>query len=796
MKIKILNAQTQVEIKEINLAEAIAARGECLLGRSPNSGLVLESSDVSRLHGKFSFEDGSYCFYDLGSANGSLVNSKMALANHRYSLKSGDIIRIGEFVLILHEVNAYPEALPATVIGDPNATVIGGLPFDPVHIPNLSPPVEVIEDLPLPVSTSSADAESISAVTAEGSEEAFVEDAIAPELGDEIGGEVSDASPLQLDTVLESSGEPETNETDIPATDTSEEYAADHLLQTAATEEDLVQTAPDGLMPDPQAEAEDIPPSPASTTASNRVLSQENLTSEAEQALPPEFAEITDRQLEPVILADQTVIQSADWDQPLDSVERSDAFSDATVIQTSDWVDEDEDKSETDGTESLINIESTTIQAVEPEPIDSSTESIALLGSTSPSDENPAPTLPSIPISQQTLVQPLDSKQEDFIPESVETDISTDEPKAVSSESKFIPLVDSNFILSPEPDVVDVTPELGILSDSNPLQLIQEIGLTPDHSIAAPPNVEPVSEDLDALAPLDSVSETLITPLEPETPPAFEETDFSESAEPVTELEAPLTVETLEKTSGETLEEASDETSGAIAQVDSAPLPINAPSDQTSLSYDETLERDIWADAEEAIEPQTKQIDESVALSNNPTITPTAPAVIEAINQPIDQDIEQDEVEPEPDAVQPQNPEPVAALPLILREKYIALLAHENHQSDLVQLVTQHQALLSQCLTVATPAVSEMIYQQAGFQVTQQTPTIPPGGYQTVNSLITSGKILAVIFLRDFFTPQATQANDEALSRSCNIYEVLFANNLPTSEAIIHYIQTAIARMS
>ena len=128
MKVKVLNAQTQIEIRIIDLQDFLAKSSECLMGRSPSSGLVLESSDVSRLHGKFVSEQGQYYFYDLGSANGSLINGAIAQANHGYLLRSGDIVRIGEYVLMMQAPNNL-EDLPATVIGDPNATVVGGMAF-------------------------------------------------------------------------------------------------------------------------------------------------------------------------------------------------------------------------------------------------------------------------------------------------------------------------------------------------------------------------------------------------------------------------------------------------------------------------------------------------------------------------------------------------------------------------------------------------------------------------------------------------------------------------------------------
>ena len=127
MKVKVLNSQTLVETQEVDLTLLTMVGGECTIGRSPNSGVVLDSPDVSRLHGKFIFQDGNCYFCDLGSSNGSMVNGKVALTNQRHMLQSGDVIRLGEFVLMIEEISRVPdEELPQTVIGGIDATVTVG----------------------------------------------------------------------------------------------------------------------------------------------------------------------------------------------------------------------------------------------------------------------------------------------------------------------------------------------------------------------------------------------------------------------------------------------------------------------------------------------------------------------------------------------------------------------------------------------------------------------------------------------------------------------------------------------
>jgi methylglyoxal synthase/predicted component of type VI protein secretion system len=122
-------------------------------------------------------------------------------------------------------------------------------------------------------------------------------------------------------------------------------------------------------------------------------------------------------------------------------------------------------------------------------------------------------------------------------------------------------------------------------------------------------------------------------------------------------------------------------------------------------------------------------------------------------------------------------------------QKNIVLIAHESNKSELANLVAQHQEFFSQSLTISWPSVSEVLKQQAGITVSEEIPPPTSGGYQKINLLLNAGDIVAVIFLRDFLTTQAGQANEETFLRICNINQVLVATNLKTAQAIVHYLK-------
>jgi glycine betaine catabolism B len=71
----------------------------CQIGRAPSSALVLDSPEVSRLHGELSYRDCNYYFTDPGSAGGSWLDGKAVFAKHECALTIGSVIGIGHYTL-------------------------------------------------------------------------------------------------------------------------------------------------------------------------------------------------------------------------------------------------------------------------------------------------------------------------------------------------------------------------------------------------------------------------------------------------------------------------------------------------------------------------------------------------------------------------------------------------------------------------------------------------------------------------------------------------------------------------
>jgi glycine betaine catabolism B len=76
----------------------------CQIGRAPTSSLVLDSPEVSRLHGEISYRNCAYYFTDPGSAGGSWLDDKAVFAKHEYELTVGSLLVIGHYTLAVIQI--------------------------------------------------------------------------------------------------------------------------------------------------------------------------------------------------------------------------------------------------------------------------------------------------------------------------------------------------------------------------------------------------------------------------------------------------------------------------------------------------------------------------------------------------------------------------------------------------------------------------------------------------------------------------------------------------------------------
>lgn len=109
LKAKVINYNNN-NVYTAELAPRSLQQAECLIGRHPDCDLVLDGPAVSRVHGRVLF-DGQQCFFtDLGSTDGSRLNNEEVRVNQSYAIAPDDVIRMGEFALIVEALSPLPQS--------------------------------------------------------------------------------------------------------------------------------------------------------------------------------------------------------------------------------------------------------------------------------------------------------------------------------------------------------------------------------------------------------------------------------------------------------------------------------------------------------------------------------------------------------------------------------------------------------------------------------------------------------------------------------------------------------------
>ena len=103
----------QLVVSLVGKDESILEIGDSLtIGRSPQSGLVLDDQSASRRHAEIHSDgQGGYSLLDAGSANGTWLNGRMLTAPRH--LAHGDVIHIGEVTIRFHAPGLERSSTPA-----------------------------------------------------------------------------------------------------------------------------------------------------------------------------------------------------------------------------------------------------------------------------------------------------------------------------------------------------------------------------------------------------------------------------------------------------------------------------------------------------------------------------------------------------------------------------------------------------------------------------------------------------------------------------------------------------------
>lgn len=116
--------------------------------------------------------------------------------------------------------------------------------------------------------------------------------------------------------------------------------------------------------------------------------------------------------------------------------------------------------------------------------------------------------------------------------------------------------------------------------------------------------------------------------------------------------------------------------------------------------------------------------------------------------------------------------------------KTIALVAHDNRKSALIQWAIQHKALLARHTLCGTGTTGTKVADALQLPVNRFL-SGPIGGDQQIGSQIAEGKIHCLIFFWDPFAPMPHDPDIKALLRLANAWNIPVACNSATADLLI-----------
>ncbi|MDZ8138166.1 MAG: FHA domain-containing protein [Nostoc sp. DedQUE04] len=698
MKVKVSYSPNLSEVNEVDLTTETPTRGEWLIGRSPDSDLILDSPDISRVHAKFFVKSGNYYFSDLGSRNGSIVNGKQAEKDRPYSLSDGDIIRIADYVLILEAVAPVYEQ-PETVfrIIDPSLFSRSRSPENVSAANVVNPAAEVVSEVPPPISSGveappSSEISEISEVVSTQPDDVIpvVE---TPEAVSEVPHDVRD-DIVDLRTLVTPEVSADSEKVEVPEVSEASEVSL--------TEPDNAIAAPENIIETPE-----------------------------EESILPEASHNEAVDFEAALATESTFVQQRDISATPDTTYDEDAELEAALAAEVTFV----------------------------QPRDIFNE-VPVQSATPETTYNENAELEAALAAEVTSVQPRDifhhvSEEESDIPETTHDEVVNLDTPVVKETSEVV----ENEEIQPQAaeeqsqvtrDIIDETTHDEVVNLETPVA--EETSEVVENE-----EIQPQAAEEQSQVTRDIIDEAI-------------DWDTSVTAADSADVDELEPTSTADETISE-VSEASTAPDDAVAEVLS-----NQYIDLNNASAEEVS---VYVDG---VAAQISNISDSTDI---PSLETTESGATESISQTIEEipQVEEDRFDETPEETNVSEP------PQAIIERNIVLIAHESKKSELAELVLEHQEFFSQSFTITWPSVSELLHQQAGITISQQTPAPTSGGYQTIASLVGAGEIVAVIFLRDLLQPQPGQANEEALLRLCTINQVLLATNLATAEAIVHYLK-------
>jgi methylglyoxal synthase len=114
----------------------------------------------------------------------------------------------------------------------------------------------------------------------------------------------------------------------------------------------------------------------------------------------------------------------------------------------------------------------------------------------------------------------------------------------------------------------------------------------------------------------------------------------------------------------------------------------------------------------------------------------------------------------------------------------VALIAHDDEKSTMIDLVEEYEADLSGFDLVATGTTGQRITTETGLDV-ERKESGPVGGDTQIGAEVVEGEVDGVVFLQDPMTAQPHEPDIGALVRICDVHDVPLATCRSAGEYVI-----------
>jgi len=118
------------------------------------------------------------------------------------------------------------------------------------------------------------------------------------------------------------------------------------------------------------------------------------------------------------------------------------------------------------------------------------------------------------------------------------------------------------------------------------------------------------------------------------------------------------------------------------------------------------------------------------------------------------------------------------------KQKSIALIAHDNKKSEMVEWAKQNKEVLQRHFLCGTGTTVRLIAESTSLPITAFK-SGPLGGDQQIGSRIVDGDINMVVFFWDPLESQAHDPDIKALLRIAVVYDIPIATNRATADFLL-----------